>query len=974
MQVKIRFVQDPAAPTVFISYSHDSPEHKDRVLALSNRLRADGVDATIDQYEVSPPEGWPVWMERQVRESDFVLIICTETYLKRAERREDPGKGHGAIWESVLTYQQIYDAGSKNEKFIPVLLEGSDRCHIPVPLRSATSYDCSTDDGYWELYARLTDQHGKTKPQLGKLKSLPAREKKEQRPTPDSNQQPVAVPAPARAPEFWNVPHDRNLVFTGRSETLESLRRDLLASGRQALYGLGGIGKTQIAVEYAWDHRPDYSGVLWAFADSEQSLSTSFIQIAKSLNLPIKDYPDQSVIVGAVKRWLEQNPGWLLILDNVDHPEMLRAFLPQPGNGHVLITSRDPNFQVVSILTPLEITELPPEAAREFLLKRTGRDAASTSVQEIDALTKELGYFPLALEQAGAFIHENQASFDDYLKSFRSRRIKLLEQHAPVMGSYKETVATTWALNFAEVERTPASADLLRLSAFLAPALIPLELLEKGRSELGEALAASLEGVADEPVLLDKLLRPLTSYSLVRRNTATRSYSIHLLVQEVVRANMCQETQRCWTERMIRALSVAFPDPEEFENWANCERLLVQALLCAKYIADNNLESGAAATLLRNAGYYLLQRSQFRQAEPCLENALRMRERMFGHEHPDTADSLSKVALFKAAQGEEADAIALEQRALRIRQDVLGIEHPDTATSMHNLARSLEHKGRYKDAELLFQHSLTIKEKTRGEHRETAVNLSALASLYKIQGRYKEAEALEKRALTMREKVLGPEHPETALSWGNLAMLYYYQYRYAQEGYDQARYGQAEALQKRALEIQEKSFGPEHPAVAASLNDLALIYLSEGRSDEAEVLFVRALTIREKIFGLEHPATATFLNNLAEVLRRARKYDDAQRLFQQALDIREKTGSEHPDMSFSLAGMASVYGNQGKYKQAAPLLLRALAIREKFLGPAHPETIATLKLLASLYRQWGRPRDAVKYERQLKQLKKRKRN
>jgi hypothetical protein len=398
-------VQDslPAvAPTVFISYSHDSQEHLDRVLAFANRLREDGIDATIDQYEVSPLDGWPVWMERQVRESSFVLVICTETYLKRAERREEPGKGHGAIWESDITFQQIYDAGSKNEKFIPVLLEGGKRSDIPVPLRSATSYECSTEEGYWELYARLTGQHGKSKPQLGKLKALPPREKREHIPAPANVVHP-ATAQPAKSPTFWNVPHDRNSAFTGRNETLESLRRDLAESGRQALYGLGGIGKTQIAVEYAYRQRPDYIAVLWAFADSEQSLSTSFIQIAKTLNLAIHDYPEQTVIVGAVKRWLEQNEGWLLVLDNVDRPEMLRPFLPQPGHGQVLLTSRAHDFQALSIFKPIEIIELPPEAAREFLLKRTGRDGGSADKAEIDSLTRELGYFPLALEQAGAF-------------------------------------------------------------------------------------------------------------------------------------------------------------------------------------------------------------------------------------------------------------------------------------------------------------------------------------------------------------------------------------------------------------------------------------------------------------------------------------------------------------------------------------------------------------------------------------------
>jgi tetratricopeptide (TPR) repeat protein len=959
-------VQDslPAvAPTVFISYSHDSQEHLDRVLAFANRLRVDGIDAAIDQYEVSPPEGWPVWMERQVRESDFVLVICTETYLKRAERREDPGKGHGVIWESVLTYQQIYDAGSKNEKFIPVLLEGGKRPDIPLPLRSATSYECATEEGYWELYARLTGQHGKSKPQLGKLKALPAREKKDHSSAPAAAVQPAAAQA-AKTPAFWNVPHDRNLVFTGRSEILESLRRDLAESSRQALYGLGGIGKTQVAVEYAYRHRLDYIAVLWAFADSEQSFSTSFVQIAKTLNLPIHDYPEQTVIVGAVKRWLEQNEGWLLVLDNVDPQEMLRPFLPQPGHGHVLLTSRAHDFQALSIFKPLEIIELPPEAAREFLLKRTGRDAGSADKAEIDSLTRELGYFPLALEQAGAFIHENQTSFDDYLKSFRKRRIALLEQHVPVMGGYKGTVATTWAINFAEVEKTPASADLLRLSAFLAPILIPFELLERGKAELGETLGSKLEQVADDPVLLGNILTPLTSYSLIRRNNATRSYSIHPLVQEVVRANMSAEVQRFWTERTVRALSAAFPDPEEFKNWVNCERLLSHALICAKYVTDCNLESAAAATLLRNTGYYLFDRGQFRQAEPFLDSALKIREKVCGPEHPDTADSLSKVALLYSEKGKYPDAEALEQRALKIRENSLGAEHSDTATSVHNLAGIFRNQAKYVEAELLFQRALQIKEKVLGpEHRETLINLSNIASLYTLQGRYTEAELLHKKVLAIRQKTLGLEDPETAMSLSNLAYHYH----------TQERYQEAEVLNKQALAIQERWLGQEHPSTATSLHNVAWLYHYQGKLEEAEVLSRRVLEIREKILGPEHPDVAESLKRLAAVLEAERRTEEAERLEQRALKILETALGDHPATASSLGSLANLYLTQGRYRPAEPLFLRSLTIREKTLGSAHPDTLISLRRLAFLYRKWGRPRDAVKYERQLKKLQKKKR-
>ena len=165
------------APTVFISYSHDSPEHENRVLELSDRLREDGIDANIDQYQTNPPEGWQLWMEKEIRDSEFVLLVCTETYLKRV-MKEDDGKGQGVMWESTIIYSYLYKAGVVNEKFIPLVFGYENAKYIPVPLKPTTYYDVSTQAGYEALYRRLTDQPYTPKPKLGALKKLPPRERK----------------------------------------------------------------------------------------------------------------------------------------------------------------------------------------------------------------------------------------------------------------------------------------------------------------------------------------------------------------------------------------------------------------------------------------------------------------------------------------------------------------------------------------------------------------------------------------------------------------------------------------------------------------------------------------------------------------------------------------------------------------------------------------------------------------------------
>jgi tetratricopeptide (TPR) repeat protein len=617
---------------------------------------------------------------------------------------------------------------------------------------------------------------------------------------------------------------------------------------------------------------------------------------------------------------------------------------------------------MVSMMEPREIIELPTEAAREFLLKRTGREHASLNQADIDALTTELGNFPLALEQAGAFIYENQTGFDDYLKSFRKRRLALLEQHIPVIGEYKETVATTWAINFAEVEKSPASADLLRLSAFLAPDAIPLELLERGRIEIGGPLEARLQGVADDPVIVDEVLKPLTSYSLVRRNTATRTYSIHPLVQEVVRASLPVDAQRAWTEQTVRLLNAAFPDPE-FKNWPDCARLLSHALVAAKYIAEQHFGFSEMATLLRNTGFYLHQRGQFAQAESFYQSALALRERVCGPEHPDTADSLSKLAWIYKEQGKYGAAYPLEERALNIREKMFGPEHSETATSLNNKAGILTSQGSFAEAEPLYQRALAIKEKTCGlKHADTAMSLNNLASLYSNLGRYKEAEMLYRRSLEIKEELQGPAHPGTAFTLNNLGMLYYTQHRYAE----------AEPLLRRAFEIREKALGPEHPDTAGTLSNLALIYSVHDQLQEAEGLQRRALDIFEKAFGSKHPDTTITTRLLAEILTDQGRYVEAEDLFQRALGIDNQVRPNHPQTASDLRALARFYQKQQKYRLAEPLLRRALNIREITLGATHPDTIVTLEHLSSLYRSWGRVREANKYQQRVKERKKRK--
>ena len=321
--------------TVFISYSHDSSAHAERVLRLADRLNREGLDCHLDQYQESPPEGWPQWMERQLERVDYVLVVCTETYLRRAKGEEPPGVGQGVKWEATLSYQHLYAADSRNTRFIPVLFEPSDTAFIPTPLGGATYYCVADDAGYDRLYRRLTGQKAITKPSGGAVRTRPVRGA-------DGSDTPTPA-GPTKT--LWHVPHRCNPFFTGREAILEQLHRRLAegavaVSQPQAISGLGGIGKTQTALAYACRHRDDYRAVLWLAADSHAALVSGFADLARVLDLPEQDAREQEQAVAASKRWLAGNDGWLLVLDNLDDPGLAGGFLPNPCPGQVFITSR----------------------------------------------------------------------------------------------------------------------------------------------------------------------------------------------------------------------------------------------------------------------------------------------------------------------------------------------------------------------------------------------------------------------------------------------------------------------------------------------------------------------------------------------------------------------------------------------------------------------------------------------------------
>jgi tetratricopeptide (TPR) repeat protein len=843
-------VETDAGKDFFISYTRADTKWAEWI---AWQLEAEGYTTRIQAWDFLAGSNFVHEMDTAAKQATRTIAVLSPDYFTSHFTSSE--------WEAAFARDPRGDKGL----LVPVRVRP---CDVEGLLKQVVYIDLVDQD---EATARATLLRG-VKHQRRKPSSPPIFPS-----TPHASQTPAHPSFPGVLPAVWNIPNPRNPYFTGREEVLRRLAASLRAgvtvglSQPQAVSGLGGVGKTQLALEYAYRYYQDYEAVLWTRADTQEALISGFVTFAALLQLPEQEERDQLKVVEAVKHWLMSNTRWLLLLDNADDLTLVRDFLPPAGRGHTLLTTRAASMG--RLAHALEVEALDNEPGALFLLRRIGQLAPDAPLKQAEAneraialsISQELGGLPLALDQAGAYIEETQCSLVDYLSLYRTQRAELLKERGGLVLDHPEPVATTWSLSFAQVaKRSAGAADLLRVCAFLHPDAIPEEIITEGAAELGP----NVQAVAENPLAFNQAIGVLLSYSLLKRQSEEHLLSMHRLVQAVILDELDEETQRRWAEHVVQAVSHVFPFDEP-APWPKSQRYLAQALVCEALINRWNLILTEAIAVLYNAGRYLEEREQDEEAEPLLREALAIGEKRYGVDHPDTSELLHALAVLYRDQGKEEEAEPLLQRALAIRESTLGPEHPRTAQTLNSLAVLYRNQGKEEEAEPLLQRALAIIEKTLGsEHPDTAQMLNSLAVLYRNQGKEEEAEALYQRALAIRERTLGLEHPYTAHTLDNLASLYQ----------DQGKYAEAESPLQRALAIYDKTFGIEHPYTAHTLNSLANLYRNQGKYAEAEPLYRRALRIWEQALGPDHPYTRTVVRNYAKLLRKMRRKSEAKEL------------------------------------------------------------------------------------------------
>jgi DNA-binding XRE family transcriptional regulator len=735
--------------------------------------------------------------------------------------------------------------------------------------------------------------------------------------------------AAGAVPRVWNIPA-RNPGFTGRDDLLAAVRARLLAGGAavvQALHGMGGVGKTQLAAEYAHRFAASYELAWWVGAEQGGLIGDQVAALGLALGC-IPAGAGVGVVRAVVLAELRARGRWLLVFDNAEDPADVAPWLPG-GDGHVLITSRERGW--AELAAPVEVDVLARAESVALLRARVpglgGADA--------DRLAAGLGDLPLALAQAAGFMAGTGTSAQEYLGLLHARAGQVLDQAVP--GSYPRSLAAATALTAGRLAgEDPAAAELASLCAFLAPEPIPEDLFTGSASELPAELAAR----AADPLAWRQTLARLTRQSLVRIDHD--GLQMHRLTQAILRGRLTPAdaaAARACTEAILAASHPGHPlDPATWPRWTR----LMPHLLAADLAATGN---PGLRQLACHACRYLLKRGDTNTAFGLADDLRQQWRDRLGDDHEHTLAIAHYLGWALEETGRWADARDLVRDVLDRRRRVLGQDHPDTLHSAHNLAVYLCLLGELRAARDLAHDTLDRQRRVLGEdHPDTLYTANDLANILRLLGEVRAARDLAQDALNRLRRILGQDHPDTLDCASHLAMILH-------------ALGEAQAARDLAhdtLNRQRRVLGEDHPSAMNSANDLADTLRLLGEVRAARDLAQDALNRLRRILGQDHPDTLDCASHLAMILHALGEAQAARDLHQDTLNRQRRVlGEDHPSTLYSAHNLAADLRALGEAQAARDLDQDTLDRRRRILGRDHPDTAASADSLAANLRALG---------------------
>lgn len=721
-----------------------------------------------------------------------------------------------------------------------------------------------------------------------------------------SDSQASSAKAVDRPPAIFEGVPTRNPHFTGRELLLDDLKARLSSAVTalvpQALHGLGGVGKTQLAVEFCHRFAHNYDLVLWVPAEQPAIARTALAQLAEKLNLG--RFEDQSQAVAAVLQTLrrgEMYRRWILVFDNADQPEELEALLPDiQGPGHILITSRNQRWSDLAKVLEVDVFTRPESI---HLLERR---SPGISKADADQLAEKLGDLPLALEQAAAWQAETGMPVSEYLQLLEDRMEQLLDVTS--LSNYPKSVAATWRIAFERLTvESPISLQLLELCAFFGAEPIANQLMPMGR--FAPSLSEELRKTVADSIALHRAIRHLGRYALAKVDHPTSSVQVHRLVQAVLREQVQAQPAKADAYRLgvQEILAAANPgDPEKADTWTQHARISPHILASGAVEGS----TGDIRRLVLDQIHYYQRRGYFRDSAELAELAYQKwrEDRCLGPDHEDTLVCARLLAISLRWLGETERSRAINEDTLERQRRVFGDDHEHTLVTANSLGADLRLAGEFVAARELGKRAYDAQLRVFLEEDINTLNAANNRAVdLRLEGKFNEATELDIRTLSTRQRVMGEDHPLTLLSYMNLGCDYLYA----------GHYPKAKINLQKAIEGYERFFHSEHVPLLLAYRFLAVLLRRTG----------------DFLGSLECADT-----NVTRYVRRL--------------------GPTHNQTLTATMGLCNAMRAAGQFTQSAERGRVLLGEYQQLVGQTHPLTLACAANLAITLRQIGELRDA----------------